>query len=358
MGDRPLKVQADDLRRFTKSVFEAVGLTEEHATSVARALVLANLRGQDTHGVVRIPAYLKRIRAELVNVRPRIEVTSQMPFAVVVDADNAMGPVGADIAVAACVEHAERLGVGAATVRHSNHFGAASVYTVPATASGCIALAMSPGSKSLAPYGSREPLLGTNPMALAAPAGRYAPWSMDMAASVAARGHIRHAARQGELIPEGWALDRHGRPTTDPDVALDGGVMLPFAGPKGSAIAMMVDILAGVLAGSAFGADVRDWNLDFEAPANVGHFFLVMKVESFMPLAEFEERMESAIAQLKALKPAEGFDEVLYPGERSGRLEKERRVSGVPVEEDVVKTLRDLAAETGVNLPRAITEDL
>ncbi len=320
---------------------------------VSRALVSASLRGVDTHGVARIPAYLKRIRAGLINTRPEIRSSSPLPFSTVVDGDNAMGPVAASTAVEACMRAADTVGIGAATVRRSNHFGAASVYTVPATARGCIAIAMSPGAPSLAPYGSRAALLGTNPFAIAVPAGRYFPWSLDMAASVAARGHIRRAAQEGRAIPEGWALDSEGAPTTDPDAALR-GLMLPFAGAKGSGIAMMVDILAGVLAGSSFAGEVRDWNADFTGPADVGHFFLVMRIEAFMPLSEFEARMETAIGRLKALPLAEGFEEVTYPGERSGAAEAERRRTGIPLGSEVLRALDELAAELGIAPPSPI----
>ena len=224
---------ASNLECFGTHCFERAGMPVQDACAVSQALVSANLRGVDTHGIARIPAYLKRIRAGLINTRPEIHSISPMPFTTVVDGDNAMGPVAARVAVDACMRAAESIGIGAATVRGSNHFGAASVYTVPATARGCIAIAMSPGAPSLAPYGSRAALFGTNPFAIAAPAGRYSPWSLDMAASVAARGHIRRAAQEGRAIPEGWALDSDGTPTTNPDAALR-GLMLPFAGAKGS----------------------------------------------------------------------------------------------------------------------------
>jgi L-2-hydroxycarboxylate dehydrogenase (NAD+) len=340
----------DELEAFTARVFEAEGMPQADARCVARTLVFGNLRGLDTHGVGRIPAYLKRIRAGQINLAPKIGATSTMPFATVVDGDNAMGPVVAQACIDACLASVERLGIGVATARRSNHFGAASAYTVPLTARGCIAMAMAPGAKSLAPHGSRAPLLGTNPLAVAAPAGRHAPWSLDMAASVAARGHVRMAAQAGRSIPEGWALDAAGAPTTDPEAALR-GVMLPFGGAKGSALSMMVDVLAGVLAGAGFAGTTRDWNLDFDGPADVGHFFLVMKVEAFLPLAEFEARMETAIARLKALRPAEGFDEVLYPGERAGRTQTARLRDGIALSAPALKALRALAREQGIALP-------
>lgn len=336
------RFDVEALSRFVSEVFTGEGLPAEHAAMVAEALLTANLRGVDTHGVVRVPAYVKRLRAGLLNPQPRMREESLMPVSVVLDADNAMGPVGAFTAIEGCMARAADFGVGASTVRHSNHFGAASVYTLHAARRGFIAVAMSPGSRTLAPHGSRAPLLGTNPFAVAAPAGHNPPWSLDMAASVAARGHIRMAAQEGRSIPEGWALDDKGRPTTDPEAALN-GVMLPFGGPKGSGLAMMVDIFAGVLAGSAFAGDMPDWVTDFTRRSNVGHFFLVMKVEAFMPAPEFADRMETAIRRMKALPPAEGAAEVYYPGERSGRMEQERRQNGIPLSRNATGALAELA---------------
>ncbi|MFY9240135.1 MAG: Ldh family oxidoreductase [Roseovarius sp.] len=340
----------EELQAFAADIFVAEGLPRADAETMAKALVAANLRGVDTHGILRVPAYVRRLRAGLINPTPQITTTARRAFASVIDADNAMGPVAMAHAIQACRASVETLGIGAATVRRSNHFGAASVHTVPLAREGCIAMTMSPGSKSLAPHGSRAPLLGTNPMAVAAPTGRYAPWSLDMAASVAARGHIRLAEQEGKPIPEGWALDEAGRPTTDPAAAMR-GVVLPFGGPKGSALSMMVDIFAGILAGAGFAGSTRDWNADFSGPSDVGHFLLVMKIDAFMDLYEFETRMETAIDRLKALPTAEGVDEVLYPGERAGRSEAARRADGVPLGLKATQELAALGAEHGLFLP-------
>ena len=347
------RFDAAALERYTALCFESAGLPAPDAATVARTLLFASLRGVDTHGVARIRAYLKRIASGLINVRPELSLASTMPFACVVDGDNAMGPVAARVAMERCVAAANTIGIGAATVRHSNHFGAASAFTVPATREGCIAFAMAPGARSLAPHGSRDTLLGTNPFAVAAPAGRYDPWSLDIAASVISRGRIRAAEREGGTIPPGLALDAEGRPTTDPAEALK-GILLPFGGAKGSGLAMMVDMLGGVLAGSGFAGSVRDWNADFGGPADVGHFFLVMKIEAFMPLGVFEQRMETAIERLKALPPAQGFDEVTYPGERSGRMARGRAQAGIPLPPEVLRDLRQLADERGIAFPDAL----
>ena len=344
------RVGVAKLLGFVARLFEAEGLPADHAVLAAEALVDADRRGVKTHGVVRIPLYAKRLRAGLLNAEPDLRVESLMPANRVIHADNAVGMVAARIAMDECMDAATTLGIGAATVRHANHFGAASVHTIRAARRGMISIAMSPGSRTLAPHGSAAPLLGTNPLAIAAPAGRHAPWSLDMAASVAARGHVRLAARDGRKIPEGWALDSEGRPTTDADAALQ-GVMLPFGGAKGSGLAMMVELMAGVLSGSAATGDVRDWVADFGGPADVGHFFLAMKVEAFMPLAEYNARMETMITRLKALPPAEGFVEVLYPGERAGRAEADADTGGVILSAETARDLSAHAATLGIEAP-------
>jgi L-2-hydroxycarboxylate dehydrogenase (NAD+) len=353
MNDPLQKYRAEDLTQMTASIFAHHGLPQSDAEIVAESLVASDLRGIDTHGVARIASYVERFPNRLVEPRPEIIVTSRMPWAASVDGGNGMGPVVANRAMSEAMERAETFGIGAAVARRSNHFGAAAHYALQAVARDCIGISLTPASKSLAPFGSREPLLGTNPIAVAVPAGSRDPWVMDMASSVAARGHIRLAARHGEPIPEGWALDELGRPTTDAKAAL-AGVMLPFAGVKGSAIAMLIDILGGVLSGSGFAGSIRDMNFDFEAPQDVGHFFLAMKVDAFMPLAEFNERIETAIARLKALKPASGFTEVLYPGEPEARRQRERMANGVPLTPEVYDSIRKVADASGIAMPRPI----
>lgn len=346
----PLPYSAHDLETFSARVFRHYGLGEDHAATAARALVFANLRGLDTHGVARLSGYAGRFERDLVDPRPPMTLETRFGWSASVDGANGMGPVVGQYAMDEALARAEAHGIGVVTARRSNHFGAASFFAVQGVPHGCITMVMSPASRSLAPFGSREPLFGTNPFAVACPAGRHAAWSMDMATSVAARGHIRLAARHGRPIPEGWALDAEGHPTTDAERALE-GVMLPFAGAKGSAIAMMIDILGGVLSGSAFGGDIRDMTRDFEEPQDVGHFFLAFKIDAFMPLAAFNGRMETEIARLKALPPAAGHDEVLYPGELEARTATRRWSEGIPISPEVLESLKAVAGRAGVALP-------
>jgi LDH2 family malate/lactate/ureidoglycolate dehydrogenase len=341
------RVHPATLDVFVRNILLRCDLPDRDASIAAQSLVWADCHGVDTHGVARLPAYVERFRRALVKPRPNVAVDSRLPFAAIVDGDNGMGAVVAHRAMNEALTRAESLGIGVAVARRSNHFGAAGYWARMAVPRGCIGICVSPASKSLAPFGSKAPLFGTNPFAVAVPAGRHAPWAMDFATSVAARGHIRLAARAKEPIPQGWALDKDGYPTTDAAKALE-GVMLPFAGPKGSALSMLADILGGVLAGAAFAGDIRDMNIDFVAPQAVGHFFLAMRVDAFLPPAEFAARMELMIERLKALPPVPGVREVMYPGEPEARMAAERDRHGVPLVATTRDALAKLAAEFGV----------
>lgn len=341
-------LDADALRRFASSVFTHCGLEPNAAAVVAESLVWADLHGIDTHGVARIPAYVERFGLKLVNPRAEMRIETKMPFAASLDGANSMGAVVADCAMREALARAESVGIGVVVARRSNHFGAAGYWARMAIPKGCIGICVSPASKSLAPFGSKAPLFGTNPFAVAVPVASRTPWVMDFATSVAARGHIRLAAREGRPIPEGWALDRDGHPTTDAAKALE-GVMLPFAGPKGSALSMLADILGGVLAGAAFAGEIRDMNTDFSAPQDLGHFFLAMRVDAFMPAEAFAARMEKMIERIKALPPVPGVKEVMYPGEPEARVAAERSERGIPLSDATRAALAKLAAGLGID---------
>jgi len=343
---RPL--DAARLRSFASGVFTHCGLESEASAIVAENLVWADLHGIDTHGVARIPAYVERFGLKLVDPRPSLRIETRMPFAASLDGGNGMGAVVAERAMREALQRAESVGIGVVVARRSNHFGAAGYWARKAVPKGCIGICVSPASKSLAPFGSKAPLFGTNPFAVAVPVGSRPPWVMDFATSVAARGHIRLAAREGRPIPEGWSLDRDGNPTTDAARALE-GVMLPFAGPKGSALSMLADILGGVLAGAAFAGEIRDMNTDFSAPQDLGHFFLAMRVDAFMPAEAFAARMETMIERIKALPPVPGVNEVMYPGEPEARVAAERAKGGIPLSDTTRAALARLAARLGID---------
>jgi LDH2 family malate/lactate/ureidoglycolate dehydrogenase len=250
--------------------------------------------------------------------------------------------------MAVAIELAREFGVALVSAHRSTHFGMAANYTLQAMDAGMIALVFSNASPGVPPWGGRKAILGTNPFAAAAPAGKETPFDLDMSPAVAARGKVRKAARRGEKIPLGYALDKHGRATTDPDVALDGGVMLPIGGPKGSGIAMLMDVLGGVISGAGFAGEVGNQFTDFDRPQNVGHFFLAMKPDLFVSREEYLRRMDLLAQRVHTCERAEGFDEIIMPGERERRLEAKYRRIGVPYGVKELTALQKEAASAGL----------
>ena len=343
-------VSAKALNDFVTELFVSAGLPKGDAQQVSSCLVTANLRGVDSHGVTRVPIYLRRIRQGLVNRRPEIRVANTAPSVAVVDGDNGMGAVVGNVAVAEAIRLARETGVSAVGVRNSNHYGIAAFYLLKAVEEGCAGLTVTNAPPTMAPYGARQPFFGTNPWAIAVPAGKHPAVLLDMATSIVARGKIILAEQRNEAIPQGWALDREGKPTTDATAALAGAV-LPFGGPKGSALAMFADILAGVLTGAAFGRDINDLYRNFDEPQNIGHFFIACDIEAFMPLSKFAERMEILLQSLKACELAQGHSQVLAPGEVEAITERERLAKGIPLTPDIVEMLAQEATEAQVVLP-------
>ena len=335
-------VSVDGLEAFTTAVFARLGLPPEDAAEVATCLLTAEIRGIGSHGVTRVPIYAERLRRGLVTATPSIGVKRTSSSVAIVDGDDGMGAVVGSRAMREAVALASEHGAAAVAVRRSNHYGIASYYAMQALEHDCIGLALTNAAPTMAPWGGREPFLGTNPVAAAVPAGAYPAIVLDMATSVVARGKIILAAQRGEPIPEGWALDAEGEPTTDADKALAGAV-LPFAGPKGSGLALLVDMLSGVLAGAAIGRQVGNLYTDFEARQNVGHFFVVLHVAKFMAVDEFKARMDAMIGALKACAPAVGGERVLMPGEIELATAAERRRTGIPLSREIVEALRKVA---------------
>src|SRR5471032_166764 len=262
---------------FGRHLLIAHGLSEQDAAIMAACLVRADLRGVDTHGLQFLPQYLDRVRRGLVNPKPSLVVKNVTPMIGSLDDENGYGFVVATKAMAAAIDMAKEFGIGIVSGQRSTHFGMAANYTLQALDAGMISFVFSNASRAMPAWGGREGFLGTSPFAAAAPSGMELPFDLDMSPAVAARGKIRRAARRGQKIPLGYALDAKGQATTDPNAALDGGVVLPIGGTKGSGIAMLMDIMGGVISGAAFGGDVRNQFLDYDAPQNVGHFFMAMK---------------------------------------------------------------------------------
>ncbi|MEQ8901564.1 MAG: Ldh family oxidoreductase [Roseovarius sp.] len=339
---------AKALLEFVSALFEHAGLSGANAFIVADNLVCANLRGNDTHGVFRAPTYLARVRERLSVANPEISVTKTAFAAALVDGGNGMGAVVGTRAMQEAITIAEKSGTALVSVRNSGHYGMAAYYVMQALERDMIAMAFTNSSPAFPPWGGRKPFFGTSPLAVAVPSGEAPPYVLDMAMSVLARGNVYIAAQSGASIPAGLALDSEGRPTTDPKALIDGGTMLPFGGVKGAGLSMLMDIFGGVLSGAEFGGRVGNPHMDFDRPQNVGHLFLCFRPDLFMPMSEFRNRMDELVARVKQQPLADGFDEILIPGEREARCARQRETAGIPLTSDVLERLEEEAAVAGV----------
>jgi len=332
---------------FARALLTAHGVPKKDAATVAACLVRADLRGVDTHGLVRLPGYLERVRRGLINAKPKLAPKRASPVAAGLDGQNGFGFVVGTRAMAEAMAIARKAGIGIVAARRSNHFGMAASYVLQALEAGFVSFVFTNAARSMPPWGGKEALLGTSPFAAGAPGGKLAPLVLDMSPAVAARGKIRIAEKRGEGIPLGYALDAAGRPTTDPTEALK-GVVLPIGGPKGSGLSMLMDVFSGVISGAAYAGDVRDQYKTFDRPQNVGHFFMAMKPDLFVSKREYRARMDTLVGRVRACPKAEGFDEILMPGEIESREEESRRKRGIPYGQGEVEALQKEAERAGV----------
>jgi LDH2 family malate/lactate/ureidoglycolate dehydrogenase len=339
------------LAGFATAIFKQAGLPENHAAIVADGLVKADLRGVGSHGVSRIPMYLERLRRGVVNPRPQIKVASVAGAVALVDGDDGMGFISGKRGMEEAIKLAAASGIGMVGVRRSTHYGMAALYVMQAIAAGYIALAMTNSSPAIPVWGGRTTFLGAAPLAAGVPGGARQPYLLDMAMTVIARGKIRLAATHGTPISEGLALDKEGRPTTDAKKAFE-GVCLPFGGVKGAALAMLMELLAGLFTGANYGGEVKSLYFDHSAPQNVGHLFIAMRPDLFISKQEFQQRADTFVERVKNLPRAAGFDEIMIPGEPEERTEGVRRGTGIPLSDKVVGELRAEAERAGIAFPQ------
>ncbi|MGG2091055.1 Ldh family oxidoreductase [Priestia aryabhattai] len=338
-----------DLIDVATKLFEGEGLSNADANIIAEDLVAANLRGLDSHGISRIPMYLERIRRKVVNPQPNINIKNITPAVSLVDGDDGMGFLAAHKAMDEAVRLAKQSGIGLVGVRRSTHYGMAALYVKQAIEAGYISLAYTNSSPAIPPWGGRSTFLGASPFAAGVPGGKEVPYVLDMAMTVIARGKIRLAATHGEPIPPGLALDSEGAPTTDAKKAFE-GVCLPFGGAKGSALAMLMDLLAGVLTGANYAGEVKSLYFDHSEPQNVGHLFVAIRPDLFVPQEEFENRMDNFVNKTKEVPLAQGFDEILIPGEPEERTAIQRLKNGIPLTSEVIQSLCEEGTRQGIDL--------
>ena len=340
------RVDADRLSEFAAAVYVGAGMPEADARLVAGTLVQADLWGHQSHGVLRLGWYLDRVRNKVMNPVTKPEFAVDAGAVALIDGHDGVGHVLTVLATREAVKRAKAHGIGVVGVRNSNHFGTCMYYTLMGAREGCVMLLTSNGGPAMAPWGGRKKIIGTNPWSVAAPAGRRAPFVVDMANTGVARGKIYLARNKRLPIPLGWAINSAGEPTTDPQEAID-GIILPMAEHKGYAIAAMVDVLSGVLTGSGFLSTVHSPYKTAEK-SNCGHLMIAMNVAAFQPLAEFNKRMERFIAEIKSVPLAKGYDEVFYPGEIEAGNDARNRKEGLLFPEDTLADLRRIARETGL----------
>jgi LDH2 family malate/lactate/ureidoglycolate dehydrogenase len=336
------------LTDFAAAVLHAEGVPADDARLVARCLVQAELWGHPSHGMLRLGWYVARIRSGVVDPAAKPETVVDTGALALLDGHEGLGHVLAAHAANEAMRRAREHGVGLVGVRNSNHFGMAAHFTRMLAEQGCVGLVTTNGSPAMAPWGGKEKAVGANPWSIAAPAGRHGVTVMDIANVNAARGKIYAARERGATIPEGWALDAEGRPTTDPAAAI-AGVILPMGGHKGYAISFMMDVLSGVLTGGSFATGVSGPQ-QAERRSGCGHMVLAIDVAAVADPGGFAERMEALIAEMKAVPLASGFEEIFFPGEIEDRNRARREREGIEVPDKTLEALKRLAAETGVPL--------
>ncbi|MDH3397729.1 MAG: Ldh family oxidoreductase [Acidimicrobiia bacterium] len=335
-----MRFPLERIERFVVEIFTALDVIPEHAVVTARRLLEADLRGRTGHGLIRVPQYVTRIEAGGINLRPEIERLRETPVSALVDGDNGLGQVVMTYAAGTAIEKATSSGMAWVGTVHSNHAGAGGIYSAMALEHDLIGIYMAVASANvMPPWGGRERLLGTNPIAIAIPAGSEPPLQLDIATTVASHGTIKVLAQAGEPMPEGWVTDAEGNAITDPNRA-DEGFLVPIGGYKGSGLNMAIGLLAGVLNDAAFGADVIDHRVVPGEAANTGQAILVLRPDLFRDLDEFKSAMDR---HLQEMRDSGSPGSVHIPGDGSVRLEAEQRRDGVSVPPTLLDQLRDLA---------------
>jgi LDH2 family malate/lactate/ureidoglycolate dehydrogenase len=341
----PLRVTASKLEAYIARAFQAVSISAAESNSIAELMVRADVQGSEGHGVFRLPQYIRRIKGGAVNTRPNIRVVREAAGMALVDGDNGMGHLVMRFATEKAIEKAQSAGVAWVGVKWSNHAGPASLYASMPAERDMIGLYLAVGNANHLPaWGGLDMLLSTNPIAVAVPAAEEPAIVLDMATTVAAYGKVKTKAQRGETMPEGWMMDRQGRPLTDPRRANE-GFLLPIGGYKGYGLALIFGLLAGTLNGAAMGKEVVDFNADDTTPTNTGHAIIAINVAAFQPVAEFKKNVDVLVRDLRGSQRLPGVDRIRLPGEGSHAARADRLQNGIPLPAPLAASLRQLAAE-------------
>jgi LDH2 family malate/lactate/ureidoglycolate dehydrogenase len=352
-ANMPLRLSVPRLESFIQRAFEAVGIPTADAATIAELMVRADVQGSDGHGVFRLPQYIRRIKGGAVNVTPHIRLVREAAGMALVDGDNGMGHLVMRFATHTAIAKAKQAGIAWVGVRRSNHAGPASLYATMPLEHDMIGLYLAVGNANhLPPWGGIDMLLSTNPIAVAIPAGEELPVVLDMATTVAAYGKVKTKAQRGEMMPDGWMIDREGKPLLDPKRA-DEGFLLPIGGYKGYGLALVIGLLAGTLNGAAMGKEVVDFNADDTTPTNTGHVIVAIDVAAFHAVAQFKQSVDALVRDLRHSRTLPGVDRIRLPGEGSYAARAERLDKGIPLPAPLLASLNQLAIELNIPPPAA-----
>ncbi len=346
MSEGSGRVRADDLQSFVAALFAAAGAPEADAATIAEVLVWANLRGIDTHGVLRVPGYVRRIESGEFNPRPDISVVADLPAATVIDADRAFGPVGMSRGMDIAIAKARDAGIGVCIVRRVTHMAAIGYFALRAAKADMIGLVFGSSKPNMAYHGARARGVATSPIAIAAPGMNREPVLLDMATSTSSMGKVILARDSGRALEPGWALTEDGEPTTDPDAAR---FLTPLGGPKGAGLALMFECLSGILVGNPLIATAIGPESDWRHSQN--GFALAIDIAAFTDAARYRADIDALAKALKGLPPAESGGEILVPGERGEREMAARRKRGIPLPAGTWRRLAEIAGEFGIAMP-------
>ena len=332
-------MKTEKLRKKIIKIFRKFGLNNNHASISADALINAELVGAYGHGLSRLKMYCDRISKKVINPKPKIKTKKISQSISHIDADNSIGFVAADLAIKKAIQNAKKTGIGLIAVKNSGHYGLSGYYAEQAVKKNLVTMIYTNAPPAVAPHGALKSLFGTNPICFGTPTGSKIPFILDTSISMINRGKIRVAARNNQKIPEGVALDKFGKPTTDPKKALQ-GVQLPIAGFRGSGLAWMVDILSGVLTGGNHAGRVKDPFDDFTGPQNIGHLFITFKTNLFVK--NYNTRIKENINRIKRLPKIKGVKEIMYPGQNKFKRFKMNLKKEIKIAENIKKDLEIL----------------
>jgi LDH2 family malate/lactate/ureidoglycolate dehydrogenase len=343
MANEMVQISAQSLSSVSMQLLEKIGVPTDQAAIITQAVLEADLRGIDSHGVLRLPAYIQRVRAGTMTAKTEMKVIRERGATVLVDAQHGFGQIAGVYAMNLAIERASKFGVATVAIRNAGHFGIAAFYAMRALPHHMVGMVIANSAACMAPWGGTLPLLGTNPICVAIPTGDEIDIVLDMASSVVARGKIRLAEKKGSSIPLGWALDPDGQPTQDPSLAMK-GTLLPIGGPKGYGLALIVDILSGAMTGSDYGSHIPSTQ-DMDKKVSAGFLFQVIDISAFSEYDQFIKDIQILISEIKSSPKSKGVERIYLPGEIEWLNKQKRLVEGISIPSSLQKEINTLAGE-------------